>query len=222
MAQIRALALALAIAAPAVHGAGGHHAVDDAVLLDAGQCEFESWFERESGGARNLLHAGLGCRVGPVELGVAGDRQRMSGAPATTTVSPQVKWARQLDARWSAGVVLSAVWQTGAEGRYQGSTVLVPVSWRLRDDLALHVNAGRDFVAHEQGANRTGIAAEWAPLPSVSLLAERFRQGRVDYWRLGGRWSVAPGWSVDLSRAAGVRGGAAPWWTLGVTRSLGS
>lgn len=52
--------------------AGGHPAVDDANLLEPGQCKLELWGERESGAARTLVHAGPGCRVGAVELGLSG------------------------------------------------------------------------------------------------------------------------------------------------------
>jgi hypothetical protein len=49
--------------------AGGHHTVDDAALAAPGTCDVEAWAERSPGGARRLLHAGTGCRVGAVELG---------------------------------------------------------------------------------------------------------------------------------------------------------
>jgi hypothetical protein len=57
-----ALAGALACA-PSAHAAGGHHAVDDASILEPGQCQVESWVDRENGGNRSTLHAGTACRV---------------------------------------------------------------------------------------------------------------------------------------------------------------
>ena len=37
---------ALALAAAGARAAGGHHAVDDAVMIEPGLCEFETWAER--------------------------------------------------------------------------------------------------------------------------------------------------------------------------------
>ena len=68
------LALSLFSLAMQAHAAGGHHAVDDAALLDVGKCKVEGWLERETGGTRTLAHAGAGCRVGPVELGLNLDK----------------------------------------------------------------------------------------------------------------------------------------------------
>ena len=55
-------AAALVTAAPAF-AAGGHFAVDDASLLEPGQCGAESWVSRDTGGDRSL-RAGAACRVG--------------------------------------------------------------------------------------------------------------------------------------------------------------
>lgn len=58
---------ALGVVSQSANAAGGHQAVDDATLLDAGRCKFERWAERDTGGARSLYHLGTGCRVGAVE-----------------------------------------------------------------------------------------------------------------------------------------------------------
>jgi hypothetical protein len=215
------LALALPVALSAVHAAGGHHAVDDAALIELGQCEFEGWAERERDAARTLLHTGLGCRTGPVELGIGADRLRVRGSREFTSFSPQLKWATQVSAQWSAGVVLWGAWQSGDDAGYRGSTLLVPVSWRAADGLFLHLNAGRDFRRYEPDASRTGAALEWTPVAAWSLVAERYREGGGNFWRLGGRWSPTPAVAVDLSRAAGMDSGAPPWWTLGVKLAFG-
>ena len=217
------LAAAIAsIALSQAHAAGGHHAVDDAALLDPGQCEIETWIERQQdrgdGGSR-LLHAGVGCRVGPVELGLGAERSRASGGENPGSVSAQLKWATALDARWSVGVVLSGQWASARNGGYQGAALLVPVSWKLDDSVTVHLNAGRDFGrdrpgAARAGAARAGVAVEWAPMVDRSFMAERFRQDGVDAWRLAARWLPLPGLSVDVGRAAG--GGTAPLWTVGL------
>ena len=41
--------VALIANASPVRAAGGHHAVDDAAMLDPGQCQIETWFDHENG-----------------------------------------------------------------------------------------------------------------------------------------------------------------------------
>jgi hypothetical protein len=212
--QALAPALLLAAAAPA-HAAGGHFRVDDAVLLEPGQCQLETWVEREQGGARRLAHAGPGCRVGPVEAGISGDRTRNTGADGVTTVSPQLKWAHPLDDRWSVGLVLAGIWQTAGAG-YQGGTLLVPVTWHAGDQLHVHLNLGRDLRPHAAGSTRAGAALEWATTQQLTLVAERLRERQADAWRLGARWSPHANWSIDLSRAAPLHSATPAWWTLGL------
>jgi hypothetical protein len=189
-------------------------------MVEPGECELESWAERARGGARTLLHAGVSCRVGAVELGVGADRVRIPGSPGVTGLSPQLKWAAAIDAEWSAGVVLSGQWQTSAPAAYQGSTVIIPLTWQPRDDLAFHLNAGRDFRRHEPDSARGGASVEWMPLARWSFVAERFRESGVNAWRLGARWLMGDRWTLDVSRASGMAGGEPPWWTLGIMYSL--
>ena len=40
----------LSLVSLSVQAASGHHAVDDAALLDVGKCKLEGWAERETGG----------------------------------------------------------------------------------------------------------------------------------------------------------------------------
>lgn len=59
--------LVLIASVPRARAAGGHHAVDDAAILEPGQCYIETWLGRETRGARRLLHAGPACRVAGVD-----------------------------------------------------------------------------------------------------------------------------------------------------------
>jgi hypothetical protein len=209
------LAAGLSTGAP-TRAAGGHHAVDDAALLEPGQCQLETWWDRESGGARTLLHAGPACRVGPVEVGLNFDRVRLGGAGTTSTAGAQVKWARSVRDGWSAGVVFGIGAQDRSPG-YLGSTLLVPVTWQTTETLLTHLNVGRDFRNGHPGSNRAGLALEWSPLTAWSFVAERFRESGTNFWRAGARWSFHPSMSLDFSRARGLGGSAPAWWTLGLT-----
>lgn len=203
-----------------VHGAGGHHAVEDATLLDPGQCQVETWTEREKGGARVLFHVGSACRAGAFELGLNLDRTRLSGAETFTIAGPQIKWAHPLTETLSAGAVVALNWR-GRPSRFEASTLVFPVTWAVSDTVAVHLNIGRDFRrAHETDANRRGGALEWSPVPTWSFVAERFRENHANHQRVGLRYAPSSNVSIDLSHAKGLHGSVPAWWVLGLNWSF--
>lgn len=195
--------------------AGGSHSVDDAVLLEPGQCQIETWFERATGGARSLAHVGPACRVGEVELGLNVDREHRAGTSSSTTFGPQVKWALALNDDWSAGIVWSATGRNRSP-RYLGGTVVLPVTWRASEAVLAHLNVGRDIRHGDRDTHRGGLALEWAPLEACSFVTERFRESGGNYWRASARWALTSTASIDLGRAAALGGSAPSWWTVGV------
>ena len=210
-------ALPLSIAcllAPAAHAAGGHHAVDDAAILDPGQCQVETWFERTQGGAIRVWHLGPACRVGAVEIGLNLDAIRVTDGPRINVGGVQIKWARPLNDEIAVGAIVASVWQD-REPHHVGSSVVIPLTWRAADALQVHVNAGRDFLQHAPDSGRGGVAVEWSASPTWSFVGERFREFRTDRWRLAARLSFSPNFSVDVGRAQGL-GSAPSSWTLGV------
>lgn len=213
------------------HAAGGHHAVDDAAILDPGQCNVELWAERSTLDRRRLQHLGTACHLAGVELGLNLDRDR-STAPAsdgTTSAAPalharglQAKWATALRPDLSIGLVGALSWQDQAP-RVQQS-LLVPLSWTPREDLALHLNLGRSFRAGAADRAARGIAVEWQPVPAWQGLAEWFDDGLRPLARLGLRRYVGEQVSLDLSYAKTTSARRAPaegWWTLGLTWEFG-
>jgi hypothetical protein len=195
--------------------AGGHHGVDDAAILEPGACELESWFTGARGGER-LLHAGAGCRVGPVELGLASEYARQGGA-SQANHGLQAKWAQAVAEGLSVGASFGPAWQAHAAPRYQGISFAALATWAPRDDLALHLNLGRDLVHGGRDLARHGVAAEWRPHQRWSFVAERYLEERAHFVRAGARWSIGEGWSLDLSRAHRLSGPGASAWTLGVS-----
>ena len=126
---------------------------------------------------------------------------------------PQLKWnfyGAAADAPLSAALSLGAVFDLRRGGRAGGQLVL-PVTWRPADSLQIHANLGADW-ATGTGARtpRGGLAAEWALDDKVSLIAERSRASGVWTSRVGGRFSLTPQVSVDVSASrtgpGGVRG----------------
>ena len=209
--------LIAALAIPRVAGAaGGHHAVDDAAMLDPGQCQVETWFDRASGNQRTLLHVGPACRVAAIELGLSLDRASLDGSRTETTGSAQIKWAREIGADWNAGVVLGIAGQSRSPHDL-GSTLVVPVTWQVSEKLLTHFNVGRDFRHGHADTTRAGLALEWTPWAAWSFVAERFREGEANFWRTGARWYATPSVNVDLGYARGTNGSTPAWWTLGLT-----
>ena len=195
--------------------AGGHHAVDDAALLDAGKCKLEGWAERESGGGRSLYHLGTGCRVGPVELGLNLDNEKQAALDAASSFGPQVKWAYTLTESLSIGAAASVKFNSGSP-RYASTTLVIPLTWRVTDTLSANVNWGRNFLRGGLGQPRGGISLEWAPVSDFSLVAERFREAVNNATRLGARYALTPDIKLDISRTRSLNAGGVSWWTVGV------
>ena len=82
------------------HTAGGHFAVDDAAILDAGTCQVVG----DLVGARrpragSLLHVARRAASAPVELAVSADRPHPAARPRPpqTPVGPQTGWGAPID-----------------------------------------------------------------------------------------------------------------------------
>jgi hypothetical protein len=218
----RAAAIAAAVvllAGAQAHAAGGHHAVDDAAILGRGECEAESWFTGAREGER-ALHAGAACRAGPIELGVAGEYARGGGA-SETAWALEAKWAREVVDDVSLGLSVQPQLHPRQRPRYAATALLALATWTPREDLALHVNAGRDVVHQGADTARGGFAAEWAPADRWWLVAERYVEERTHFLRAGVRWAAGRQWSLDLSRAHRLSGPGPSNWTFGVTRAFG-
>ena len=207
-------ACALCVSGAAL-AAGNHHAVDDAAILSPGQCETEGWFERSRSGVK-LTHQGIGCRLGPVEVGAAGEYLKFAGA-SQTGWEVQLKWAREFAPGLSAGVSMTPGWQARARPRRQGTTVSGLFTWKASETLAAHINIGRDFVRGGGSLNRSGVSLEWSPHEKWMLVGERYAQDQSQFLRAGVRWTARENLSVDLSRAHRLSGPGESAWTFGTT-----
>lgn len=208
-------AMTLLGAMPAL-AAGGHHAVDDAAIADPGACKIEGWVSSEDGGER-LAHAGGACRVGPIELNASAAYAREHEGGSINGYSLQGKWATPVARGFSVGLLLASGWQARTQPRWVGTTVSTLFTWTPRDDLAFHMNLGRDFVNGGQDLDHSGVAVEWTATPGWTLLAERFVQLQTQYLRGGLRWAVNDAWTIDLSRAHSLSGRFGSIWTIGTS-----
>ena len=211
--SIRRAILLGAVCGPAL--AGGHFTVDDAALLDPGQCQIDGWVEHESRADRRLAHVGPSCGLGPVEVGLGWDRSRVQAADAPMATGAYVKWAAGISDAVSVGAAVAGNWQA-ATPRHAGTTVVIPLSWRINDALQTHFNIGRDYVRGGANANRAGVAVEWRPAARWLVIAEQFRQSEASFARVGLRWEPTQALSIDLSRADRWSGPSSAWWTLGI------
>jgi hypothetical protein len=194
-----AASLMLVLATPA-RAAGGHFDVDDATVLDPGRCQVEAWVTRAPALDATVAHLGPGCRIGPVELGVGFDRATTAG-DGRTLLGPQLKWvADPLVDKLSAGVVWAASYDLTHRGR-PAQTLYLPFTWWAADKLWVHANLGMDRDAQGERWRRQGLSGEWAASDQFTVIAERVKL--LGDWtsRLGGRVTVNPTLSVDVSAA---------------------
>jgi hypothetical protein len=206
----RAPLVALLVASGTAFAAGGHHAVDDAALLEPSQCELETWASHSRD--ERLAHGGASCRAGAVELGLGFERS-LQGPGATRSATAQVKVAGEFGGGFSAGASLSPFTRTGAN-RESGATLLL-LATRSGARWAAHLNAGMDFVRHAGSAARAGAALEWTASPAWAAVGEWYLERGNRFARAGLRWKPSDAWDVDISRTAALGGDSAPLWTLG-------
>jgi len=195
--------------------AGGHFTVDDAALLDPGQCQIDAWVERESRADRRLAHAGPSCGLGPVEVGLGWDRSRLQAVDARMATGAYVKWAVGITDAVGIGASVGGTWQATSP-RYAGTTVVIPVSWRIGETVQTHFNVGRDYLRDGPTMSRAGVAVEWRAATHWLVIGEQFRQSEASFARVGLRWEPTRSLSIDLSRADRWSGPSSAWWTLGV------
>lgn len=195
--------------------AGGHFAVDDAAIVEPGQCQLELWQEQVQ--HRRLRHAGPACHLGGVEFGLNLERQERQ-----SSWGPQLKWATELQPGLAVGLVLATTHQH-QDPHWSGLSLLLPLSWQLRPDLQLHLNLGCDLRQGERDRTLRGAAVEWSVSERWSLLAEYLHDGQRELGRAGLRWQWREGVSLDLSRGRYSGSGTAPSsqaWTLGLNWSF--
>lgn len=213
LASLLGLCAGLSLSA-ASQAAGGHHAVDDAAILEAGQCQLETWLESAPG--RKLQHLGPACQVLGVELGGSLERSSLGAEPPQRSAALQLKWATEVRPGLSLGAIWSPGWEL-APTRTASRLLLGLLSWAPHADWALHLNLGRDLHAEAKQARRYGAALEWQASAQMQFLAESWRDALGSQRRLGVRYSFAPQLTLDLSRAQASEPLRPAWWTLGLS-----
>ncbi len=206
--------------------AGGHHAVDDATILEPGQCGLELWAERSNLDRRQLQHAGFACHILGAEVEMNAGRETATTARTLHLHGAQLKWATALQPQLAIGLVGALGWQDQTPRLQQ--SFLAPLTWTPREDLALHLNVGRTLLKRAPDRTLRGAALEWQAAPAWQLLAEVFHDGQRPLTRVGLRHTQSDRVTIDLSFAKASAAGTATarvpkegWWTLGANWSFG-
>jgi hypothetical protein len=184
--------------------AGRPLSTEDASILEARACQLEAWVDRSR--EATDLWVVPACSVGGIEWQAGGMRQFAAGTSYLEQAYAQAKTAFVPvdDNPWGVGLVLGVVRNPRREAQtgWGDPYVIVPLSFRLGEGgTLLHLNAGT-VRNREEGRNLTlwGVAVEVPATEKLTLVGESYGENRSKpFFRLGGRWSVAEGFDIDLT-----------------------
>lgn len=218
-ARLALLFMVLAAAPPGAH-AGRPMTVDDATVTAPGQCQLETYVQRQSpfAGTPAVSEYWLApaCNVGgDWELGLAAARANgVAGGPVQYGRVQAKTVLKPLAGGWGLGLVLADQYRAsdGLDGNW---TVNVPLSVSLREDAVLfHVNAGWLREPYGTGHRHSvtwGSGAEFRLTPRASLTAEVYgQQNNGSNYQFGASYALVPDrvqidatWGQRLTRKAG-------------------
>jgi hypothetical protein len=218
------LAACLAAAVAGSAHAGRPLVTEDAGVLDARACEFESFASRTRGttttrGALVQLSCGIGAGL---QAALALSRSRADGSAVRAA---SLLGKTRLGDASEDETAYALAWQLGADDadgdwRAETAALAAVASVPLADALTLHANLGwtRSRAAHRSTTGWALAVERAGVVRNVDLMAEAFADDRDrDPWlQAAVRWAVRPGLFLDGSvgvQAAARRSRAA---TLGV------
>lgn len=149
----RALACAGLFATASLHAAGGHHAVDDASILDPGRCHVETWIEYNRSDRGRAAIVGPACHGFGLEWTLGLSHARLDGE-GDNRVAPQVKWAMETAVPGLSIGVLAGTELRARHLRRNAHFLVLPATLAFDDgDLLLHANIGRAWFAGEASSS---------------------------------------------------------------------
>lgn len=207
--------------------AGRPMATEDAGVLEAGDCELESFVgaSRPQGGpTERALSLQAGCGLGAqsqMALALArssaeGDAVRSLTLLGKTALNPNAEdTAPKLSLAWA----LSADSARGSM-KHEASALNAVMSWPLHDKVSLHVNVGWSHSASEkQQTTHWASGVEHHVRDDLDLTAETFGNDReASPWvQVGLRWAVKPEkFYIDTSYGVQTGGERSKAVTLGL------
>lgn len=188
------------------HGSGGHFAVDDAELTDAGRCQIETWYARSDRNNDEITFLPACNPTGNLEitLGIsriqeAQQRDTLTELALKTQILPLA--SDRMDVALSVAGFRS---HNGSE--FIGSEAVLPVTVQLSERLMTHVNLGWAWERGEDDAALMGLAFDYALHEQLSVIAEGYGSHRGDSrYGAGLRFTPVDGLDVDLAVDAGRR-----------------
>jgi hypothetical protein len=195
--------------------AGGHHAVDDARILDPGHCHVENWGEIHRRGGY-FINVGPACHFAGAEWTLGLERDHVDDA-RDWVLTPQVKTAMPLGyGNWHIGAIVGGSWRDD-ERRFDNGYFIVPLSW-ISDPIEFHFNVGYDVNRDERDDWRYGASVYGNLFGPVDGVLEIFNEADEWFGQVGFRWNVVPDTLMfDVSVAQSEYRNGDRWVTLGLT-----
>jgi len=152
--------------------AGGHFAVDDASLTEAGRCQLESWISYANNDDRSATIAPACNLGGNLELAAAFSRSQADGSYASD-IELSAKTVLHEAATFAVALSLSSGWQQG-EDRLDGADLVLPVSLMLNERFTTHLNVGWGWQRDQRDLALWGIGADLSLRESLHLIGESY------------------------------------------------
>jgi hypothetical protein len=189
--------------------------VDDASIVDAKACQFESWMDRNSESATfSILPA---CNfTGNLELTVGGAWTYKGGSTRNTQVALQGKTIfKSLDTNgWGLGLAAGTLWhpKENSNRRAYDLYARLPVSFSFNEDrVFVHGNIGWNRDSAKQTNHLLwGIATQAEVIRPLNLFAEVFGEERGHPFFHFGFWYWLVADRVQVNAAYGNRFGTPP------------
>ena len=196
------------IAAPAAW-AGRPLVTDDAPILDPGQCQLETWTQRDP--AHTHYWAVPSCNVnGNWEMGGGVARLQGHGGDSGLTlavIQAKALLAKADDGSWLLGVAGANQFEP-SRGLAGDLTLYFPLTVNLFGDrLQWHTNLGWRRERHGRPGATWAMALEAALNERVALTVESYGVRNGGAWRqIGARYTLLPG-RADIDVACGEKAG---------------
>jgi hypothetical protein len=220
---IHAATLLLALTASAVQ-AGRPLATEDADLLDAGRCEWESFGARErtaGSPASTAWATQFGCGVGAAtQVALAYSRSREAGL---STSGWAIGGKTGLVERTDGQTGLTLAWGAGAERapggslKHESSFLNLVATREFVPGLTGHANLGWSRSESARANSTTwNLALEQTLGSGVDVMGELYGDDRSTPWLgLGLRWAVTEQLSLNMSWATQHETPRTRLWTVG-------
>ncbi len=193
--------------------AGGHYAVDDATLVDAGSCELEVWYARTDSSVSALTVMPACNPWGNLELAVGLSRVS-PGSELWVELAAKTLMRDLEQGGFGWGLALATL-HSDSLREFDGAVIYVPVSVAISDQLVLHTNLGWGHEAKDDDAAVWGLGLDLGVISNINLIAETYGTHRGGTEAQAGVRLAAGEGHLDFSYGRVVSDSDDDWLTLG-------